>query len=88
MTYPCIACPREWNLPDNYESLSDDEKSFYFHAWSIDGNMKAEHVTSRRPENNVQIFPGAGYLPKPEDFAAAMKTARGDKDLPKTTVRS
>lgn len=86
MAYSCVACPHIWNVPDNFASLSPEEKALYFHAWSIDGNMKAEHTTSRRPGNNVQIFPGTGFLPHPDDFAAKTEYALSDKSLPPDLV--
>ena len=87
MAYPCIACPQDWNVPDNFESLPQHEKDLYFAAWAIDGNFKAEHTTSRRPRNNVQIFPGSGFFPDPEDFAKHTKKPCTDKTLPPEAVR-
>ena len=86
MAYRCIACPYIWNVPKNFESLPAALKDRYFTAWTIDGNMKAEHTTQRRPGNNVQIFPGTGFLPDPDEFARAMGTAVTDKDLPEELV--
>ena len=88
MAYRCIACPYEWNVPDNFDQLPQEEKNLYFHAWTIDGNFKADHTTSRRPGNNVQIFPGSGFFPDPQEFKAYMKSAKTDKDLPPEQVRS
>ncbi|VDC06390.1 unnamed protein product, partial [Peniophora sp. CBMAI 1063] len=82
MAYRCIACPYIWNVPANYDSLPQHVKDQYFTAWSIDGNMKAEHTKSKRPGNNVQIFPGTGFLPDPEDFAQKTGTSMTDRDLP------
>lgn len=88
MAYSCIACPQIWNVPENFDKLSPDRKALYFHAWSIDGNMKAEHTTSRRPGNNVQIFPGTGFFPDPEVFAKNTEYAKTDKSLPRAVVRT
>ena len=88
MAYRCLACPHVWNVPKNFEELPDEQKNLYFHAWTIDGNFKADHTTSRRPGNNVQIFPGSGFLPNPEEFLRDTKGAQTDKDLPDEVVRS
>ena len=50
MAYRCIACPYTWNVPKNYDDLPQSEKDLYFHAWTIDGNFKADHTTS--PQEN------------------------------------
>lgn len=87
MTHRCLACPHESNLPENFYDLPPEEQVFYFHAWTIDGNMKAEHFLSRKPGNNVQIHPGSGYFPDPDDFAEKTKKPWTDKSLPPETVR-
>ncbi|VDC06701.1 unnamed protein product [Peniophora sp. CBMAI 1063] len=87
MAYRCIACPYIWNVPRNFESLPQHQKDRYFNAWTIDGNMKAEHTTPRRPGNNVQIFPGTGFLADPDDFARCTKVAKTDRDLPSTVTQ-
>ena len=86
MAHACLACPRNSNIPDDYDTLPDEEKAFYVHAWAIDGNFKAEHTTSRRPRNNVQIFPGTGFFPDPDDFAEKTKKPFTDKSLPTSMV--
>ena len=86
MAYRCIACPYTWNVPKNYDDLPQSEKDLYFHAWTIDGNFKADHTTSRRPGNNVQIFPGSGFLPDPDEFVEKTTGAVTDKDLPDDVV--
>ncbi|KZV59636.1 hypothetical protein PENSPDRAFT_566187, partial [Peniophora sp. CONT] len=82
MAYSCVACPQESNLPLNFADLPEEEKVFYVHAWALDGNMKAEHTKSRRPQNNVQILPGTAFFPDPEDFADKTKKPFTDKSLP------
>ncbi|KZV60285.1 hypothetical protein PENSPDRAFT_594254, partial [Peniophora sp. CONT] len=82
MAHSCVACPTESNIPAKFEELPEEEKVFYVHAWALDGNMKAEHTKSRRPQNNVQIFPGAGFFPDPDDFAEKSKKPMTDKSLP------
>ena len=86
MAYRCIACPYDWNVPKNYDELPQEQKDLYFHAWTIDGNFKADHTTSRRPGNNVQIFPGSGFLPDLTEFAESTKSPKTDKNLPKDVV--
>lgn len=88
MAYRCIACPHNWNVPENWDSLTQEEKDFHFTAWAIDGNMKADHTASLVPGNNVQMFPGAGFLPDPDDFALKTKAPKTDKTLPPEIVRS
>lgn len=87
MTHRCLACPHESNLPENFHQLPQGVKDLFFHAWTIDGNMKAEHNLSRKPGNNVQILPGTGYFPDPDDFAEKTKKPWTDKSLPPETVR-
>ncbi|KZV60085.1 hypothetical protein PENSPDRAFT_541778, partial [Peniophora sp. CONT] len=82
LCWPCIACPNEFNLPEEWNEMTDEERTYYFYAWVLDGNMKAEHTLSRRPDNNVQIFSGAGQLPDPVDFASATGSLKTDKGLP------
>lgn len=88
LCWPCIACPQEFNLPPNWDEMSAEEKLYYFYVWVLDGNMKAEHTRSLRPENNVQIFSGAGQLPDPDDFARATASVKTDKALPAHLVCS
>ncbi|KZV58846.1 hypothetical protein PENSPDRAFT_566178, partial [Peniophora sp. CONT] len=82
MVYRCVACPFIWNVPPNFNDLPPEQKDLYINAWILDGNMKAEHTTSRRPGNNVQIFPGTGFFPDPVDFAAKTAKPMTDKALP------
>ena len=81
MAYRCIACPYIWNVPRNYDTLPQQAKNRYFNAWTADGNFKADHTTSRQPGNNVQIFPGSGFFPDPQEFAEVTKKPMTDKDI-------
>ena len=82
MAYACVACPADSNVPEDFDTLPEEEKVFYVNAWAIDGNMKAEHTTPRHPGNNVQILPGTAFFPDPDDFAQATKKPFTDKSLP------
>lgn len=86
MAYRCLACPYDFNVPDNWDELSQEEKEAHFHAWAMDGNMKADHTKSGNPGNNVQVFPGAGFFPDPDDFAEKTTTPLSDKALPPEIV--
>lgn len=87
MAYRCVACPYHWNVPENWETLTQEERDAHFHCWAIDGNMKADHTVSQVAGNNVQILPGAGFLPDPDDFEAKTRAPLTDKVLPPDIVR-
>lgn len=86
MAYACIACPYPWNIPENFWSLPEEERAFYMHIWTMDGNFKSEHFLSRRPGNNVQMLPGTGFFPDPAEFAEKTREGITDDDLPKELV--
>ncbi|KZP04361.1 hypothetical protein FIBSPDRAFT_767540 [Athelia psychrophila] len=57
----CPACPQPgYNLPDNWEN--DPAQFAYKRQIVNDGNFKAQNSHSARPEQDVCLYDGEGYM--------------------------
>lgn len=50
----------------------------YTPTFVMDGNFSGNHLSSRIPENNVEIASGTGYFPTPIEYAQYLKRADDD----------
>ena len=77
--HKCVVCPSEENLPKDYKS--DPNSWGIFYSFTHDGNFSAQHTVSRRPGNNVPLFPGTGAFQHPDDMKADLQSMKSDKQL-------
>ncbi|KAF9541075.1 hypothetical protein CPC08DRAFT_650715, partial [Agrocybe pediades] len=64
----CVACPQNGkNLPDDWKQRS--EQWMYRPMWVADGNFKANHVRSAKPDTDFWLMDGGGIAPNRHSYA-------------------
>jgi hypothetical protein len=76
----CPACPQPGiNLPDNW--VDDPKPLLFTQGLVMDGNFSAEHMKMRRPESDVFLTNGAGYMVKTDEYKAHLSCAKEYKEV-------
>jgi hypothetical protein len=76
----CAACPQPGvNLPDNWKE--DPETWAYSRGFVLDGNFTCNHKVQRRPEDDVWLKNGEGYMVERERYAKHLATAKETKEV-------
>ncbi|KAF9553697.1 hypothetical protein CPC08DRAFT_727731 [Agrocybe pediades] len=71
----CVACPQDGkNLPADWRQRS--EQWMYRHTYVADGNFKANHVRSLKPDSDVWLMDGTGMAPNRHDYAEYLLRAK------------
>ncbi|VDB91414.1 unnamed protein product [Peniophora sp. CBMAI 1063] len=85
LVWQCIVCPRKTpnfnNLPKAWVNNPNEWRKFV--SFCYDGNFSGDHTISRRPGNNVPLFPGTGMFDHPDVVRQHMAKAVDDNDLRK-----
>ncbi|KZV61151.1 hypothetical protein PENSPDRAFT_593162 [Peniophora sp. CONT] len=83
LVWKCVVCPRMTpefnNLPKAWQD--DPEEWRKFVSLAYDGNFSGDHTISRRPGNNVPLFPGTGMFEHPATMEKHMEKAVDNRDL-------
>ena len=83
LVWKCVVCPRKTpdfnNLPKAWEA--DPEEWRKFVSLCYDGNFSGDHTISRRPGNNVPLFPGTGMFDHPDIIRQHSEKAFDDRAL-------
>ncbi|VDB84679.1 unnamed protein product [Peniophora sp. CBMAI 1063] len=83
LVWKCIVCPRKTpefnNLPKIWERDPDEWRKFV--SLCYDGNFSGDHTISRRPGNNVSLYPGTGMFDLADAVAAHAARALDDRAL-------
>lgn len=67
------------NLPDNWKE--DPEVWAYSRGFVLDGNFSCNHKAQRRPETDVWLKNGEGYMVERERYAKHLVTAMETKEV-------
>ncbi|KAF9541839.1 hypothetical protein CPC08DRAFT_650444, partial [Agrocybe pediades] len=71
----CVACPQDGkNLPPDWRQRS--EQWMYRHTYVADGNFKANHVRSSKPDSDVWLMDGTGMAPNRHDYTEYLLRAK------------
>ncbi|KAF9542359.1 hypothetical protein CPC08DRAFT_650249, partial [Agrocybe pediades] len=71
----CVACPQDGkNLPPDWRQRS--EQWMYRHTYVADGNFKANHVRSSKPDSDVWLMDGSGMAPNRHDYTEYLLRAK------------
>lgn len=47
----------------------------------IDGNFTADHLKTKRPENDIALSPGGRYMVEPTQYEAHLKSAKDFREV-------
>lgn len=76
----CVACPQPGvNLPDNWKE--DEEEWAYSRGFVLDGNFSCNHKVQRRPEDDVWLKSGQGYMVERGRYANHLASAPDIKEV-------
>lgn len=77
LTIFCPACPQPGiNLPPDWR---DHPPSLIRRTITVDGNMKADRIKTRRPDLDVWLMNGAGYMVNDVEYQDYLKIAKEPK---------
>jgi hypothetical protein len=70
----CPSCPQPGiNLPDNWKDLPNWVTR---RTITVDGNFQADHIRMRRPDLDIKLTDGKGYMVEEEPFQDYLKEAK------------
>ncbi|KAF9565021.1 hypothetical protein CPC08DRAFT_630413, partial [Agrocybe pediades] len=71
----CVACPQDGkNLPPDWRQRS--EQWMYRQTWVADGNFKANHVRSSKPDTDIWLLDGGSMAPNRHDYTDYLLRAK------------
>jgi hypothetical protein len=74
LTLFCPSCPQPGiNLPPNWKEYP---KSLIRRTITVDGNMHADHIKSRRPDLDIMLTNGKGYMVEEVQFKEYLSIAK------------
>ncbi|KAL6298889.1 hypothetical protein BKA93DRAFT_820168 [Sparassis latifolia] len=75
LAYFCPACPQPClNLPENWQE--DPEIGVYRRTIVADGNFTLEHMKMRRPENDMPLTNGQGFMVDDVEYQDHLKCSK------------
>ncbi|KAI0772180.1 hypothetical protein BC629DRAFT_1595397 [Irpex lacteus] len=78
----CPACPRPgYNLPDNWETVSDDLKYIYTLFVAIDANFRLKRRARSNETRDPTLTPGWGYFVEDEAYRAYLRDMTDQSDI-------
>ena len=76
----CAACPQPGvNLPSNWKE--DEEQWAYSRGFVLDGNFSCNHKAQRRPDDDVWLKAGEGYMVERSRYEKHLETAPDIKEV-------
>lgn len=74
LTIFCPSCPQpEVNLPPNWKDLPDWVTR---RTIAVDGNFHADHIKMRRPDLDIKLTDGLGYMVGEERYGEYLAVAK------------
>ncbi|KAM6503384.1 hypothetical protein JOM56_000327 [Amanita muscaria] len=75
----CPACPQPGiNLPERWSEIYDSDAVAL--RYVLDGNFTAQHMKMKRPEDDVALSDGLGYMVNDKCYQSHIRSAADNKD--------